>query len=74
MVSCGMREIIRYLCQHKMIDCIVTTTGGIEEDFMKCFSEFYLGDFALKGEVLRKQGLNRTGNFPYTLPKFKVET
>jgi deoxyhypusine synthase len=35
MISCGMREIIRYLCQHKMIDCIVTTTGGIEEDFIK---------------------------------------
>ena len=31
MASCGMREYIRYLCQHKMIDCIVTTTGGIEE-------------------------------------------
>ncbi len=29
MASCGMREIIRYLAQHKMIDCIVTTTGGI---------------------------------------------
>lgn len=36
MASCGMREYIRYLCQHKMIDCIVTTTGGIEEDIMKC--------------------------------------
>lgn len=30
MVSCGMRDIIRYLAQHKMIDCIVTTAGGIE--------------------------------------------
>jgi len=45
MVSCGMREIIRYLCQHKMIDCIVTTTGGIEEDIMKCLADTYIGDF-----------------------------
>lgn len=36
MASCGMREYIRYLCQHKMVDQIVTTTGGIEEDIMKC--------------------------------------
>ena len=43
MVSSGIREIIRYLAEHKMIDCIVTTAGGIEEDFIKCFSDFYLG-------------------------------
>ncbi|KAI8049185.1 DHS-like NAD/FAD-binding domain-containing protein [Syncephalis plumigaleata] len=28
MASCGVREVIRYLAQHRMIDCIVTTTGG----------------------------------------------
>eukprot|EP00345_Euplotes_harpa_P009943 CAMPEP_0168333992 /NCGR_PEP_ID=MMETSP0213-20121227/9963_1 /TAXON_ID=151035 /ORGANISM="Euplotes harpa, Strain FSP1.4" /LENGTH=165 /DNA_ID=CAMNT_0008338473 /DNA_START=28 /DNA_END=521 /DNA_ORIENTATION=- len=49
MISCGMRDIIRYLCQHKMVDCIVTTTGGIEEDFIKCFSDFYIGDFTISG-------------------------
>jgi deoxyhypusine synthase len=52
-VSCGMREIIRYLAQHKMIDAIVTTTGGIEEDIMKCLAPTYLGDFYLKGKDLR---------------------
>jgi len=45
MISCGMREYIKYLCQHKMIDCIVTTTGGIEEDIMKCLAPHYMGDF-----------------------------
>lgn len=53
MTSCGMREYIRYLCQHKMIDCIVTTCGGIEEDFMKCLAPHYMGDFYLKGKDLR---------------------
>ena len=57
-----MRDIIRYLCQHKMIDCIVTTTGGIEEDFIKCMAPTYIGDFYLKGKDLRMQGLNRIGN------------
>lgn len=62
MISCGMREIIRYLCQHKMVDCVVTTTGGIEEDIMKCLADTYIGDFHLKGAELRKTRLNRTGN------------
>lgn len=57
-----MREYIRYLCQHKMISCIVTTTGGIEEDFMKLFAHHYIGDFSLDGKTLRDQGLNRIGN------------
>jgi deoxyhypusine synthase len=43
-----------------MIDCIVTTTGGIEEDFMKCLAPHYMGDFYLKGKELRLQGVNRT--------------
>jgi deoxyhypusine synthase len=62
MISCGNREVIRFLCQHKMIDAIVTTGGGIEEDFMKCFTPHYMGNFHLKGKDLRKQGLNRIGN------------
>ena len=54
MASCGMREYIRYLCQHKMITAIVTTCGGIEEDFMKLFADHLMGDFQLDGETLRK--------------------
>lgn len=50
MASCGMREYIRYLCQHKMVDCIVTTCGGIEEDIMKTMAPAYIGDFALPGK------------------------
>jgi deoxyhypusine synthase len=45
MISCGMREYIKFLAKHKMIDCIVTTCGGIEEDFMKCLAPMYIGDF-----------------------------
>ncbi|KAM9313312.1 deoxyhypusine synthase-like [Gastrophryne carolinensis] len=62
MISSGIREVIRYLVQHKMVDALVTTAGGIEEDFMKCFAPTYLGDFTLKGADLRPRGINRLGN------------
>lgn len=61
-ISCGQREIIRYLVQHKMVDVIVTTAGGIEEDLIKCFEPTFMGDFKLSGKELRKKGINRIGN------------
>jgi deoxyhypusine synthase len=45
-----------------MIDVYITTCGGVEEDFMKTFNPFYIGDFHLSGEKLHKKGINRTGN------------
>jgi len=62
LISSGVRETLRYMCQHKMIDVLVTTAGGVEEDFIKCLAPTYLGDFQLKGKELRVQGLNRIGN------------
>jgi len=62
MISSGVREIIRYLAQNRMIDCIVTTAGGIEEDFIKCMANTYHGEFHLPGEQLRRMGVNRIGN------------
>ncbi|WIA33535.1 hypothetical protein OEZ86_006659 [Tetradesmus obliquus] len=62
LISAGVREQIRWLVEHKMVDVVVTTAGGIEEDFIKCMGHTYLGDFALKGKELRAKGLNRIGN------------
>jgi deoxyhypusine synthase len=62
MISSGIREIIRFLCEHKYVDVIVTTAGGIEEDLIKCMAPTYMGEFSLKGSELRKKGINRTGN------------
>lgn len=62
MISCGVREVIKYLVQHKLVDIITTTGGGIEEDFIKCLAPSYIGSFDLKGTELRAQGLNRIGN------------
>ena len=38
-ISCGQREVIKFLVKHKMVDCLVTTAGGIEEDFIKVRSD-----------------------------------
>lgn len=62
LISSGVRESIRYLVQHSMIDVIVTTAGGIEEDLIKCLAPTYLGEFSLQGKDLRQQGINRIGN------------
>ena len=62
MISSGIREIVRYLVQHKLVAIITTTAGAIEEDFIKCLAPSYIGDFHLKGTDLRDAGLNRIGN------------
>ncbi|XP_012940644.1 probable deoxyhypusine synthase [Aplysia californica] len=62
MVSAGTRELIRYLVEHNMVDCIVTTAGGIEDDFMKCRTPFYHRNFRMNGADLHKRAHNRTGN------------
>ena len=55
LVSAGTRETIRWLLEHKKVDCLVTTAGGIEEDLMKCLAPHYLGDFGLKGAELARR-------------------
>ena len=74
LISSGLRDIIRFLCQHRLVmlthnwidvvqvDVIVTTAGGIEEDFIKCLAPTYIGDFHYPGRELRAKGLNRIGN------------
>jgi len=63
LVSAGTREQIRWLVQHRMVDVLVTTAGGVEEDLIKCVGgTTHLGDWALRGADLRSKGLNRIGN------------
>ncbi|KAH0770751.1 hypothetical protein KY290_014732 [Solanum tuberosum] len=62
LVSSGVRDTVRYLVQHRMVDVVVTTAGGIEEDLIKCLAPTYKGDFSLSGAALRSKGLNRIGN------------
>nr|XP_027200418.1 homospermidine synthase 2-like [Dermatophagoides pteronyssinus] len=63
MVTSGLRECFVFLAKHRLVDCIVTTAGGIEEDFIRCFGNFIVGDFhKVRGDDLRSIGWNRTGN------------
>lgn len=72
MISSGIREHIKFLVKNKLVDCIVTTAGGIEEDFIKCLNlkqgvpskkaDTYIGSFRLSGATLREHGINRIGN------------
>lgn len=62
MVSSGVRDTLRYLVQHKMVDAICTTAGGVEEDLIKCLKPTMVGDFNYDGGDLREKGVNRIGN------------
>ncbi|KAM7074501.1 deoxyhypusine synthase [Ciconia boyciana] len=62
LISSGVRETIRFLVQRNMVDVLVTTAGGVEEDLIKCLAPTYIGDFSLRGRDLRQSGINRIGN------------
>lgn len=61
-MSSGLREVLRYLVEHRHVSAIVTTAGGVEEDLIKCLAPTYLGSFSAVGSTLREQGINRIGN------------
>jgi deoxyhypusine synthase len=62
LISSGLREVILHLVKHKHVSALVTTAGGIEEDFIKCLGKTYLADFNMDGADLRRRGMNRIGN------------
>ena len=41
-----------------MVDVIVTTAGGVEEDLIKCMGHTYVGDFQFNGEREREPCLD----------------
>lgn len=62
MITTGVRETIKFLVKNKLVNVLVTTAGGIEEDFIKCLGDFKIGSFELSGKKLRDGGINRAGN------------
>ena len=61
-ISSGLREVVAHLCKKKLVDCIVTSTGAIEEDIMKCNTPFVLGSFTADDNEVKENGMNRIGN------------
>ena len=39
----------------------MATAGGVEEDFIKCLANTFIGSFELRGKDLREKGVNRIG-------------
>lgn len=62
MISSGLRDTFRYLVKNRHVSAIVTTAGGVEEDFIKCLAPTFLGSFSTSGAALRAKGMNRIGN------------
>lgn len=62
LVSSGLRDVFRYLVEHRYVDAVVTSAGGVEEDIIKCLKPFLLGTFDASGKELRSKGINRAGN------------
>lgn len=63
MVTSGLRGFFAQLIRLGMCDCIVTTTGAIEEDIMKAMGEqFVIGEFQPDDVALYEKGVNRVGN------------
>ncbi|ORM42384.1 Deoxyhypusine synthase [Babesia sp. Xinjiang] len=62
MISCGLRDAFVFLAKHKLIDVVVTSGGGVEEDLIKCMGKTYIGRFNMDGATMRESGLNRIGN------------
>jgi len=61
-VSSGLREIIAQLVEKKLVAAIITSTGAIEEDFMKTMNDFYLGSFNADDKIVKENAINRLGN------------
>eukprot|EP00057_Strongylocentrotus_purpuratus_P034729 XP_796333.3 PREDICTED: deoxyhypusine synthase [Strongylocentrotus purpuratus] len=61
-ITSGLRETMCFLAKNNLVDCIVTTAGGIEEDFIKCFGDFYVGNFRANETDMFEISVNRQGN------------
>lgn len=63
MVTSGLRGFFAQLISLGMVDVIVTTVGGLEEDIMKaCGEKFVIGSFQSDDVELFEKGVNRVGN------------
>jgi deoxyhypusine synthase len=67
MVTSGLRGLFAQMIELGLVDVVVTTTGGIEEDIMKALGEdFLIGNYRSDDVGLHEKGLNRVGNLMIT--------
>lgn len=65
-ISCGLRDIIAELCRYKLVDFVITTGGGLEEDVIKSEYSIKIAPIVHKNTeddtFLYEAGVNRTQN------------
>ena len=61
-ITSGLRDLIVQLCKLKLVNCIITTGGAIEEDLIKSKVAFKYLNRAIDDSLLHEYGLNRTEN------------
>jgi deoxyhypusine synthase len=67
MVTSGLRGLFAQAIRLGLVDVVVTTTGGIEEDIMKAIGEdFLIGRYKSDDVSLHEKGVNRIGNLMIT--------
>ena len=63
MVTSGLRGFFAQLIKLRMVDFVVTTVGGLEEDIMKAIGEkFIITNYNQDDVKLHEDGMNRVGN------------
>ncbi len=61
-ISTGLRGVINELVKRKLFDVIITTTGTLDHDIARSFSDYYCGSFDLSDSKLGQIEINRLGN------------
>ncbi|KAG8347938.1 putative deoxyhypusine synthase [Trypanosoma vivax] len=62
LMSSGLRDTFAFLARERLVDAVVTTAGGVEEDVIKCLGKTLVGNFSVDDAMLRRNGINRVGN------------
>jgi deoxyhypusine synthase len=62
MVATGLRGIIAELCERKYIDAIITAGGALDHDYIRCYDDYFLGEFLMDDKELHEKDINRLGN------------
>ncbi|MBW2999511.1 deoxyhypusine synthase [Candidatus Woesearchaeota archaeon] len=58
----GLRGVIAQLLSMKLVDVIITSSGTVDEDFIKSNKPYLKGSFDADDGDLGKNGINRMGN------------
>jgi len=71
MVTSGLRGLFAQMIKLGIVDVVVTTAGGIEEDIMRAIGEkFLVGSYRSDDISLHEKGINRVGNLMITNESF----